>query len=294
MACNNQRQIHLMAAAPSCRTEAVHDNKQPQSLIQDAKDPRFQHLRSLQNSRGRSRSGLYLIEGIRHVARAAEECAAIESVFITPSVLSNPFGQKLARKLRQSGVLCVQLAPQLYRDLTLAAEPQGIAAVVRQQWCSLNNMRPANGGLALAIESMDSPGNLGTIVRTAEAAGVTQIIFLGDGADPYEPAAIRSSMGSLFSHQLARSPANEFIHWAKRAGVSLVGSSPAGMLDYKGLRCRWPAILLIGSEKRGLSEQLTDACDFMVRIPMLGRCDSINAAVASGVLLYELFEQRRR
>ena len=123
---------------PSCRIEAVHDNKQPHSLIQDAKDPRFQHLCSLQSPRARSRSGLYLIEGVRHVARAAEERASIQSVFITPSVLSNPFGKKLVRKFRQAGVPCVQLAPQLYRDLTLAAEPQGIGAVVRQQWCSLN------------------------------------------------------------------------------------------------------------------------------------------------------------
>jgi TrmH family RNA methyltransferase len=272
----------------------VHDNQNTPSLIQDVKDPRFQHLRSLQSPQGRSRTGLYLIEGIRHVARAAEEQAPLQSVFTAPAVLSNPFGQRLARKLRQSGVPCVQLAPRLYRDLTLAAEPQGIGAVVRQRWCSLNRVQLADGGLALAVESIDSPGNLGTIVRTAEATGVNQIIFLGDGADPFEPAAIRSSMGSLFSQRLVRCPVNELIQWARSSGAALVGSSPAGLLNYKGFRCRWPAVLLIGSEKRGLSEQLTEACDFMVRIPMLGRGDSINAAVAAGVLLYELFEQRRR
>ena len=119
---------------PKRRMEAMHENKQPQFLIHHANDPRFLHLRSLQTPQGRSRTGLYLIEGIRHVARAAEEHAPIQSLFLSPAVLSNPFGKKLAGRLRQSGIPSAQLAPQLYRDLTLAAEPQGLGAVVRQQW----------------------------------------------------------------------------------------------------------------------------------------------------------------
>ena len=271
----------------------MHENRQFQSLIHDAADARFLHLRSLQNPLGRARTGLYLIEGIRHVARALEEHAPIQSVFVEPSVLSNPFGQKLTRRLRQSGVPCIRLASRLYRDLTLAAEPQGIGAVMRQQWRALNAIHPLNRGFGLAVESIDSPGNLGTIIRTADATGVDQLIVLGDGADPYEPAAIRATMGALFSQRLTRCRVNEFVRWAKASGVSLIGSSPAGLMDYREFCCRWPAVLMIGSEKRGLSEQLVDACDFMVRIPMLGRGESINAAVAAGVLLYELFAQRR-
>jgi TrmH family RNA methyltransferase len=250
-------------------------------------------LRSLQTPQGRSRTGLYLIEGIRHVARAAEERAPIQSLFLSPGVLSNPFGQKLARRLRQSGIPSEQLTPQLYRDLSLAAEPQGLGAVVRQQWASTKNVRPNSGSLWLAVESIDSPGNLGTIIRTAEATGVSGLIVVGANADPYEPTAIRASMGSLFSLKLVRCSVSEFTAWARAFNVALVGSSPTGLLDYRSFRCRWPTVLLIGSEKHGLSEQLAEACDFMIRIPMLGRGDSINAAVAAGVLLYELFDQRR-
>jgi TrmH family RNA methyltransferase len=130
-------------------------------------------------------------------------------------------------------------------------------------------------------------------MRTAEATGVSGIIILGAGADPYEPAAVRASMGSLFAHKLVRCSTREFTQWARASGVALVGSSPAGLLDYRSFHSRWPAVLLIGSEKHGLSDELMEACDFKVRIPMLGRGDSINAAVATGVLLYELFEQRR-
>ncbi len=100
-------------------------------------------------------------------------------------------------------------------------------------------------------------------------------------------------MGSLFSQKLVRCSKRELIGWAREFGVAIVGSSPGGLLDYWSFRCRWPAALLIGNEKRGLSDDLLEVCDFTVRIPMLGRTDSINVAVAAGVLLYELFNQRR-
>lgn len=270
----------------------MHDNKHS-SLIHHANDPRFQNLRFLQTPQGRSRTGLYLIEGIRHVARAVEHHAPIQSLFLAPSVLTNQFGQRLTRRLRRSGVPCTQLSPQLYRDLTLAVEPQGLGAVVRQQCFPIGEVRPARDSFWLAVESMESPGNLGTIIRTAEATGITGIFVIRPGVDPFDPGAVRASMGSLFSQKLVLCSAREFADWAKTFGVAVVGSSPGGLLDYKALRCRWPAVLLIGSEKLGMSDHLMEVCDFMVRIPMLGRGDSINVAVAAGVLLYEMFNQRR-
>jgi RNA methyltransferase, TrmH family len=270
----------------------MHENKYP--VVSHSRDPRFLTLRFLQTPQGRSRTGLYLIEGIRHVARAVEHHAPIESVFLDPSVLSNPFGQKLARRLRQRGVPGVRLSPQLYRELTLASEPQGIGAVLRQQWIPLADVRVAGGSIWLAVESIESPGNLGTIVRTAEAAGVSGIFVLDSETDPHDPAAVRASMGSLFSQKLTRCAPRGFASWAKSCGVAVVGSSPAGLLDYKALHCRWPAALLIGSEKLGLSQHLAETVDFMVRIPMSGGCDSINVSVATGVLLFELASHRRR
>jgi TrmH family RNA methyltransferase len=148
----------------------MHENKYP--VVTHPRDPRYLSLRSLQTLQGRSQTGFYIIEGIRHLARAVEEQAPVQSVFLDPSVLSNPFGQKLARQLRKRGVAGVQLSHQLYRHLTLAAEPQGIGAVVRQRWIEMPSLQVAPQSLWLAVESIESPGNLGTIVRTAEAAGV--------------------------------------------------------------------------------------------------------------------------
>lgn len=269
----------------------MHESKY--SLVNQPRDPKFLNLLSLQTPQGRSRTGLYLIEGIRHVARAVEHRAPIQSVFYDPSVLSSRFGRKLLQKLRQSGVAGLQLSRQLYRELTRAAEPQGIGAVLRQHWTAIDELHPARDSFWLAVESIDSAGNLGTIIRTAEAAGVSGILMIGSNPDPWDPATVRASMGSLFSQKLVPCSAREFTEWARSYGIAMIASSPAGLLDYKALPCRWPAALLIGSEKHGLSEQLTDAADFTVRIPMLGRCDSINAAVAAGVLMYEMFHQRR-
>lgn len=264
----------------------MNENKYP--LVSNPRDPRFLALRSLQIRQGRSRAGLYIIEGIRHLARAVEHNAPIESVFVDPSVLSTGFGQKLAKRLRKRGVPGIRLSHQLYRDLTLASEPQGVGAILRQRWLPVDGFRVERDSLWLAIESIESPGNLGTIIRTAEAAGVTGIFILNSDCDPYDPATVRATMGSLFSQKLIQSSPNDFIQWAKANDVAVVASSPGGLVDYKALVYRFPSVLVIGNEKRGLSDQLLEAADFVVRIPMRGSCNSINAAVAAGVLLFEM------
>lgn len=118
------------------------------------------------------------------------------------------------------------------------------------------------------------------------------IFILNPNCDPHDPATIRATMGSLFSQKLIRCTAPEFKGWSKSNGVSVVASSPAGLMGYKSIGYRFPAALIIGSEKHGLSDELLEAANFVVRIPMQGGCDSLNAAVATGVLLFEMTGQR--
>jgi len=157
----------------------------------------------------------------------------------------------------------------------------------------LGGFRAQPDSLYIAVESIESPGNLGTIIRTAEAAGVMGIFLLNQDCDPYDPATVRATMGSLFSQKLIQCSSTEFREWARSNGVSVVASSPAGLMDYRALRYRFPAALVIGSEKRGLSDQALELADFVVRIPMHGGCDSLNAAVAAGVLLFEMSSRRK-
>ena len=270
----------------------MHEKSNP--LVSNLHDPRFVALRNLQTEKGRVQTGNYLIEGIRHLARAVEQNSRLEQLIVVPSVLSNSFGQKLVRKVQQSSVPCIRLTPDLYRELTLAAEPQGVGAVLKQQWSSIHCVKPKPDSLWLAVESVDLPGNLGTILRTAEAAGAAGIFMMGPHVDPWDPACVRASMGSLFSLRLVRCTAREFAEWARSSRVTMIASSPNGLLDFKEFRCRWPAVLLIGSERQGLSQQLMDGSDFVLRIPMHNRCDSINASVAAGILLFEISNQLGR
>jgi RNA methyltransferase, TrmH family len=236
---------------------------------------------------------LLVIEGIRHVFRATQASAPIEQLFIAPKALKNPAGQKLARRLRRAGTPCATVAPDLYRRLSLAATPQGIAAILRQEWTPLTALRLDEGNSWLAVEGVESPGNLGTMIRTSEAAGAAGLILIGRTADPHDPAAVRATMGSLFSQKLVRTMPREFVAWSGRGRLMLVGASPQATHDYRAVRYDKPLVILVGSEKRGLSDELSQACDALVRIPIRRRgVDSLNVAVAAGILLYAALDQR--
>ncbi|HKD20527.1 MAG TPA: RNA methyltransferase [Rhizomicrobium sp.] len=270
----------------------MHDASS-RSLITDPNHPLIQRFRSLQTAPGRAASGLYVIEGIRHVFRAAQAQTRIEQLLIAPKALKNPAGRKLARRLRRAGTPCAIVAPELYERMSLAAAPQGIAAILRQKWTPLNAAQPNEGSSWLAVERLESPGNLGTMIRTSEAAGAAGLILIGCAADPHDPVAVRATMGSLFSQKLVRTTAREFVAWSGRRRLMLVGASPQAARDYRTIRYEKPLVILVGSEKRGLSDGLCRACNSLVRIPILrSGVDSLNVAVAAGILLYAALDQR--
>jgi RNA methyltransferase, TrmH family len=270
----------------------MHDTSSP-SLITDPDHPLIRRFRSLQTEAGRAASGCYAIEGIRHVFRATQAQIPIEQLYIAPKALKSPAGQKLARSLRRAGTPSATVAPDLYRRLSLAATPQGIAAILRQEWTPLAAVCPGEGNGWLAVEGVESPGNLGTMIRTSEAAGAAGLILIGRTADPHDPVAVRATMGSLFSQKLVRTTAPEFAAWSARRGLMLVGASLQAAHDYRAVRYEKPLVILVGSEKHGLSDELSRACNELVRIPILRHgVDSLNVAVAAGILLYAALDQR--
>jgi TrmH family RNA methyltransferase len=145
----------------------------------------------------------------------------------------------------------------------------------------------------VALSSIQSPGNLGTLLRTADAVGAAGVILLGDGVDPYDPAAVRASMGAIFSQRFVRASTRELAAWKRRSGALLVGTSPAAPTDYQALTYPPSLVLFMGHERQGLSPEEQALCDELVRIPMVGSSDSLNLAVATSVMLYEVFNQHR-
>ncbi|MBV9849112.1 MAG: RNA methyltransferase [Armatimonadetes bacterium] len=262
--------------------------------IHDAEDGRVARVRALLTRKERDRTGRFWTEGLRFVARAVQGGIPLETLIWVPKMLAHPFGQRLVRQCHQSGVPCCEVTPEVFLRLSRAEEPQWIGAVGRQRWTRMADAPPRAGLCWLALDTVQSPGNLGTILRTCDAVGAAGVILLGPQADPYDPAAIRATMGALFSQRLVRAAWPEFADWKRRHGGLLVGTSPSGAADYREVCYRPPATLWMGWERQGLSAGQQALCDAVARIPMTGRGDSLNLAVATGVMLYEIHRQLSR
>ncbi len=155
-------------------------------------------------------------------------------------------------------------------------------------------MRLADRRCWVAVDAIQNPGNLGTILRTSEAVGGAGVILIGPTTDPYDPSAVRASLGTIFSQRLVRATFPQFVAWRQRWQYLVIGTSPSAATSYKALRYQPPLILLMGSERQGLTPEMQALCDQVVQIPMTGRCDSLNLGVATSIILYEIFHQQHR
>ncbi|HZO87505.1 MAG TPA: RNA methyltransferase [Chthonomonadaceae bacterium] len=262
-------------------------------FISSRNDLRIKRRRDLQRREERDRTRLYFIDGIRFLFQATQMQVPLETLLYAPKLLTNPVGQKLVRQQRRIGTPCLEVPPKVYHSVSLAEEPQGVGAVVRQRWEKLETIRPASELCWAAVERAQSPGNLGTIIRTSEAVGGAGLILLDEATDPYDPATVRATMGATFSQRFVRAPLTELAEWKQRYRCFLAGTSPSAATDYHAISYPPPTVLFMGGERQGLSPQCQALCDVIVKIPMVGACDSLNLAVATSVMLYELFNQHR-
>jgi TrmH family RNA methyltransferase len=266
----------------------------PQSkVISDRDDKQIRQVRALQTRGGRERTGQYYIEGVRFVAQATTFNAEIETVAVCHPLLKNPLGRKLFESHKQKGTTIIEVTAEVFRHISSAVDPQGIGAVVRQKWLSLDRVKLGGKLCWIALDTMQSPGNLGTILRTSDVVGGAGLILLSDSVDPYDPATVRATMGALLSQRFVRTTPAELARWKDEREWLLVGTSPTARVDYQAVDYHKPTILLVGGEKKGLSPELQGICDLIVRIPMVGHSDSLNVAIATGVMLYEMFNQKR-
>ncbi|WP_299024795.1 RNA methyltransferase [uncultured Thermanaerothrix sp.] len=264
------------------------------SLITSPANPLLKLARRLRERKVREQSGLFYVEGIRLVAEALAQNWPIETLIIAPERLSSAFAQQQVEEARAKGIRVVEVSARAFESLALKENPQGIAAVIHQQWGTLSMVRPEVGELWIGLEAIQDPGNLGTILRTAEAVGARGIVLLEHTTDPYDPAAVRASMGAIFTQWLVRTSREAFLRWVAERHPPLIGTSDRAAQDYRDFIYPEGLMLLMGSEREGLSPVYASLCQAMVAIPMVGRVDSLNVAVATAVVLYEIFNQRRR
>lgn len=260
-------------------------------MITSRSNERVKRIRTLQGRRTREETGLFFVEGIRIVGEAVDTDAPIETLVVAPDLLSSEFGQATVKRVLDGGVSVLEVSADVFRALSGKEGPQGIGAVVRQRWLTLADVDPGAGLCWTALDEVQDPGNLGTVLRTSDAVGAAGIILLGHSADPHDPAALRASMGAIFAQRLVRASFSDLSSWAHGSGCCLAGTSDASSTGYRAVRYRRPLILLMGSERLGLTPEQQAACDLVVSIPMRGRSDSLNLAVAAGVMLYEILHQ---
>jgi TrmH family RNA methyltransferase len=267
-----------------------------QGMITSLANERIKAIRKLQERKARQETGLFYIEGLRIVAEAIEQQAQIDTLVTAPDLLKSAFGQQLVAEQRAAGTSILEVSAEVFARLSLKEGPQGVAAVVRQTWARLNDVMPSADGKTatwVALEAVADPGNLGTILRTLDAVGGQGVILLDQTTDPYDPSAMRASMGALFTQKLIRASYEEFAAWKRSTAYPVVGTSDKASVDYHHYAFPDSVILLMGSERQGLSQPYMALCDQMVSMPMLGKCDSLNLGVATAVVLYEILNQRR-
>ncbi|MEM8531866.1 MAG: RNA methyltransferase [Chloroflexota bacterium] len=253
-------------------------------------------LRQLRSRSGREQTQTYYIEGARIVAQAIQAGADITLGVIAPELVTGEHGQQTITALRGTGAPIAELDADAFNGISFKENLQGIGAVIRFRETALGEgvtTKNATGGW-LALDNVGNPGNLGAIMRTCDAVGCSGLILLGDTVDPYHPAAVRASMGSLFALQIVRANFNEFVEWKHTHSAVVVGTTPDVQQEYRDVVYPNAYVLLMGSERLGLSIEQQHACDILVRIPMVGTCDSLNLGVATSIILYEAFHQQRQ
>jgi TrmH family RNA methyltransferase len=262
-------------------------------LISSRSNPKIKQLRQLREHRSHREDDPILVEGIFHVgevvAAAQSGRLGLESIFYAPDLLKSEFAQRIIADQTAAGLPCYPVAPEVFESVSGKENPQGILALARPQAAGLSSLAPTNFPWGVALVSPQDPGNLGTILRTIDAVGASGLLLLDSNLNPYHPSAVRASMGALFWHPVVQASFPDFTDWAKGQRYTLYGTSAHGVEDYRQVGAyERPCILLLGSEREGLSTEQQAVCDHVLRLPMGGRVTSLNLAVAAGVMLYQM------
>jgi TrmH family RNA methyltransferase len=255
-------------------------------------NPTIKDIRALALPKHRKESGLFVTEGMKLVADAVEEDWPIKILVYGAKVADHPVVRRVAQVAHARGGDVLEVSEAVLSKITRRDNPQMVVGVFEQRLTPKSEIRPGPTGVWVALEGIKDPGNLGTIIRTADAVGAEGVILVGDTVDPFGVEAVRATMGSIFHMKLARMNVAEFKEWRKGWPGIVVGTHLSGKSDYRTIDYDRPVMLFMGNEQSGLPADLAASCDHLVKIPQAGRADSLNLAIATGVMLYEIRRDR--
>ncbi len=251
-------------------------------------NPTVKYLRSLRDKKHRKRSGQFLAEGLR-LLEDARACGHVpRQLVMAEGRDSHALIDQLESAVASAGGEIITTTPDILSKITGKANTQSVVGVFDEFDTSLSRLDRSSARIWLVAQDLRDPGNLGTMLRTGDAVGAGGLILIDDCADPFSAEAVRASMGALFTQGVAQTRWADFIEWLRGGNGQLVAASLRDAVPYRGAPYEAPCFILVGNESRGLPEVYEAECDLTVTMPMKGRADSLNAAVAGAVLAYEV------
>jgi TrmH family RNA methyltransferase len=252
-------------------------------------NPLVKDIKALAQKKFRDQQNAFMAEGLKLVIDALDLGWQIRTLVFAKAGRGNAAVEKVAARTVAAGGMVLEVSEKVLVAITRRDNPQMVVGVFSQKFLALKDVRADNGDVWVALDRVRDPGNLGTVIRTIDAVGAKGVILVGDTTDPFSVETVRASMGSIFAVPVARATTEAFLAW--RGGFSglVAGTHLKGAVDYRSVDfSRGPVLLMMGNEQQGLPESLAASCDRLLRIPQAGRADSLNLAVATGIMLFEI------
>jgi TrmH family RNA methyltransferase len=253
--------------------------------ITSAANPAIKRLKALEMKKNRDEEGVFVVEGARHVNEALGAGWHIDTLAFSPRAGNDP---AIAATRKAKGH-CLEVTDDLLSRITGRDNTQAVIGVFRQRWEPLPEVK---AGLWVGLEGIRDPGNLGTIIRSADAVRADGVLLIGQTCDAWSPEAVRATMGSFARVKLARASVEDLLKWRQGWKGRIIGTHLNTEVDYRKANYALPLLLVMGSEKSGLSPEMAKLCDTLVKIPMPGGAESLNLAVSAGIMLYEVCRSR--
>jgi len=260
----------------------------PRREITSFSNPTIKALRSLRDKKHRQRERRFLAEGLRLLTDARESGRVPEVLVMASKRDPHPLIDALERAVEAAGGDVIETTPDILSKITGKDNPQAVAGAFAEWETSLGTIERETAPIWLVAQALRDPGNLGTMLRTGDAVGAGGLILIDDCADPFGVEAVRASMGAIFTQKLVRARWEDFLPWLRGGSGQLIAASLREAVPYRGAPYASPCFVMVGNESQGLPAEYEAACDLRVTMPMRGRADSLNAAVAAAVLAYEV------
>lgn len=264
----------------------------PNLEITSLLNPRVKAAVALRNRRDRDRTGLTIVDGGRECLRALDAEVELEQAFVCPELIRTSDAHEAARRLAGHGAWVLHVAPNILEKVAFGDRSDGIVLVVRVPPITLDALELPADPLVAVVETLEKPGNLGAIIRSADGAGVDAVVAADPLTDLFNPNAIRASVGSIFSVPLAAAPTAAVVEWLARGRVTTFAARVDAARTYTEVDLTGPVAVVLGSEATGLGEAWSAAGIEPIRLPMLGTADSLNVSTAAAVIFYEARRQR--